>query len=114
MDPFPPCRGSTSCTCEPVINVPPPQMPRCDCMNLTNWLSNTASGLANVEGNIAELTTDIGDLKASVDGLKADSHKPGAGSHGAHVESDYVNYYDEIAQATCTAMNTAGGWTFAV
>ncbi|CAH1790571.1 unnamed protein product [Owenia fusiformis] len=34
--------------------------------------------------------------------------------HGEYVESDYANYYDEIAQATCTAMNTAGGWTYAV
>ncbi|CAH1790108.1 unnamed protein product [Owenia fusiformis] len=33
---------------------------------------------------------------------------------GEYVESDYSNYYDEIAQATCTAMNSAGGWTFAV
>ncbi|XP_013408903.1 uncharacterized protein LOC106172656 isoform X1 [Lingula anatina] len=24
------------------------------------------------------------------------------------------NYYDEIAQATCTAMNTRAGWVFAV
>ncbi|CAH1790109.1 unnamed protein product [Owenia fusiformis] len=29
-------------------------------------------------------------------------------------ESDYSNYYDEIAQASCTAMNSAGGWMYAV
>ncbi|CAH1783448.1 unnamed protein product, partial [Owenia fusiformis] len=32
----------------------------------------------------------------------------------SHNESDYSNYYDEIAEAACTAMNTAGGFTYAV
>ncbi|CAH1776716.1 unnamed protein product [Owenia fusiformis] len=109
--PFPPCRDATTCTCEPVINVTPQQMGYCDCKNLTNWLSNTTSGLSEAEEDIAELATDIENLKGTVDVLKADSHKAEADSHD---ESDYMNYYDEIAQATCTAMNTVRGWTFAV
>ncbi|CAH1776706.1 unnamed protein product [Owenia fusiformis] len=108
-DPFPPCRDATTCTCEPVINVTPQLMGYCDCKNLTNWLSNTTSGLSEAEENIAELATDVTDLKASVDELKGDSHEPDSND-----ESDFANYYDEIAQATCTAMNTEGGWTYAV
>ncbi|CAH1776699.1 unnamed protein product [Owenia fusiformis] len=108
-DPFPPCRDTPTCTCAPVINVTPPQMGYCDCKNLTNWLSNTTSGLSEAEEDIADLTTEVVNLKGSVDELKAESHEA-----ESHDESDFVNYYDEIAEATCTAMNTAGGWTYAV
>ncbi|CAH1776718.1 unnamed protein product [Owenia fusiformis] len=95
-DPYQTCGDSTTCTCEPVINVQPPQMPSYDCRNLTSWLSTTASGLSEAEKDIAELTTDVGNLRGSVDEIKASSPNPGAGNHGPHVESDFVNYYDEI------------------
>ncbi|CAH1776717.1 unnamed protein product [Owenia fusiformis] len=103
-DPYQTCGDSTTCTCAPVINVTPPQLGYCDCKNLTKWLSTTASGQSETKENIAELATDVANLRGSVDELKATSHD----------ESDFVNYYDELAQATCTAMNPNTGWTYAV
>ncbi|CAH1775287.1 unnamed protein product, partial [Owenia fusiformis] len=53
-----------------------------------------------------KMATEIDRLEGLIKELQRDKHR--------HIESDYVDYYDEIAQATCTAMNTEGRETFAV